>query len=86
MANNRPTLYVGMTSNLVKRVYEHKHGIVDGFTKKYGLHKLVYFELYNDPIQAIAREKQLKKFLRQEKLDLIRSVNTGFTDLYPSIM
>ena len=60
LGNNRPTLYIGVTNNLVRRVYEHKHNLTEGFTKKYGLNKLLYFEIFDKPKYAISREKQLK--------------------------
>lgn len=60
MGNIRPTLYIGVTNNLIRRVYEHKHGLVAGFTKRYNLKKLLYFEIFNSIENAIAREKQLK--------------------------
>ena len=69
------TLYVGVTSDLVKRIYEHKNGFVDGFSKKYKLHKLVYYEQHLDIEAAITREKQIKKWNRLWKLKLIESFN-----------
>ncbi|QSZ42348.1 GIY-YIG nuclease family protein [Sulfurimonas aquatica] len=80
------TLYVGVTSNLVRRVYEHKNGLVDGFTKKYNLKQLVYFEVYDDISEAIKQEKQLKAGSRKKKkVELIVSVNESWDDLYGSI-
>ena len=76
------TLYFGVTSNLKKRVYEHKTGMVEGFTKKYKAHDLVYFEQTADVLSAIAREKILKKWKRKWKLDLIEKVNPEWKDLY----
>jgi len=67
------TLYVGITNNLIKRVWEHKNKKVDGFTKKYEIHHLVYYELHNNPESAIKREKQIKNKSRQEKLKLIKN-------------
>lgn len=78
--------YVGVTSNLVKRAYEHKNKFIDGFTKKYNINKLVYYEIFEDIEFAILREKQLKKWKRQWKIDLIRKNNPDFIDLYPSIL
>lgn len=86
LGNERPTLYIGVTNNLIKRVSEHKQGLVDGFTKKYHLKKLLYFESFNDIETAIVREKQLKHWNREWKLDLIRRNNPGFEDLYISLI
>jgi putative endonuclease len=79
------TLYTGVTSNLVKRVWEHKQDLVDGFTKKYQVHQLVYFELCDDMLSAIAREKQIKAGSRKKKILLIESNNADWLDLYPTI-
>jgi len=79
------TLYIGVTSDLVKRVYEHKCNLVDGFTKTYKVHHLVYFEEHEDIQQAITREKQIKKWKRKWKLDLIERVNPHWRDLYEEI-
>ncbi|MEA3278937.1 MAG: GIY-YIG nuclease family protein [Pseudomonadota bacterium] len=76
------TLYIGVTSNLVKRVWEHKNDLVDGFTKKYGVHRLVYYELFETMAEAIAREKQLKGWQRAWKLELIESGNPDWRDLW----
>ena len=70
------TLYIGVTSNLKKRVYEHKNDFTDGFTKKYRVHRLVYFESTTDPNSAITREKQLKTWKRRWKIELIEKVNS----------
>ena len=86
MANERPTLYAGMTNNLVKRVYQHRKGVVEGFTKKYHIHKLVYFEIFGTPTEAIIREKQIKDMDRVNKLNLIQENNPTFRDLYYEIM
>lgn len=86
MANDRPTLYTGVTSNLIKRVYEHKHHIISGFTAKYNLHKLVYYEVYETITQAIIREKQIKDMNRKDKLEIIANFNPGFKDLYSKIL
>ncbi len=78
-------LYTGVTSNLKKRVYEHKEKLADGFTKKYKVDKLVHFEIYNDINDAIAREKQIKSGSRRKKLYLINKLNPGWRDLYDEI-
>ena len=80
------TLYVGVTSDLIKRVYEHKNGLCDGFTKKYGLKTLVYYEVCEEITAAIAREKQLKAGSRKRKIDLIESMNSNWLDLYPELL
>jgi len=64
-------LYVGITNDLIRRVYEHKNKLIEGFTEKYNVDKLVYYELFNDPINAITREKQLKGYSRKKKVELI---------------
>ncbi len=79
------TLYIGVTNNLVRRVYEHRMGLADGFTKKYQVHRLVYFEQYNDIEAAILREKRLKKWKREWKIELIEKDNPRWDDLYPQI-
>jgi len=84
-SNNHTTLYVGVTSDLVKRVYEHKNNLAEGFTKRYNLHNLVYYEVVGNIETAITREKQIKGGRRQKKLDLINSVNPQWTDLYDEI-
>ncbi len=83
MANkNNTVLYTGVTSNLQKRVYEHKEKIVKGFTHKYNLDKLVFYEVHSDSYNAISREKQIKAGSRQKKIDLINSMNEAWKDLY----
>ena len=82
---NRTTLYIGVTNNLQRRIYEHKQGMHPGFTKKYNLHQLVYFEHYTDIKAAIGREKQLKGGSRKKKLDLINSLNPSWQDLYETL-
>jgi len=79
------TLYIGVTSDLVRRIYEHRMGLAEGFTKKYGIHRLVYFEQYHDVEIAIRREKRLKKWNRAWKIRLIEEVNPDWVDLYPQI-
>lgn len=81
MTNKSRTLYTGVTNNLERRVYEHKHGLVPGFTKKYHITRLVYFEDTPDIQAAIAREKQIKGWLRAKKVALIESVNPKWDDL-----
>ena len=81
MTNNSKTLYTGITNNLARRVYEHKHKLVEGFTKKYNITKLVYYEEINSILDAIAREKQIKGWLRVKKIALIESANPQWKDL-----
>jgi len=78
---NDSVLYIGVTSNLPKRLYEHRNGLVDGFSKKYNTHKLVYYEYTNDAYSAISREKQLKKWSRSKKDFLIERQNPQWKDL-----
>jgi putative endonuclease len=73
---------VGVTNNLARRIYEHKEYFADGFTKRYQINRLVYFEKTNDIIEAISREKQIKGWLRQKKIDLIQSMNSTWRDLF----
>jgi len=80
------TLYVGVTSDLVKRIWEHKNDTTDGFTKEYGVHILVYYELHVDTLAAITREKQIKKWNRAWKIELIESTNPGWQDLWEGIV
>ncbi|MFI4919353.1 MAG: GIY-YIG nuclease family protein [Legionellales bacterium] len=87
MANKRNgAIYTGVTSNLLKRVYEHKHADVPGFTKKYVCKYLVYYELIEDMLSAISREKQLKGGSRKKKLALIETLNPYWEDLYDKLL
>jgi putative endonuclease len=79
------TLYLGVTNNIVRRAYEHRTKAVDGFTKRYDVDKLVWFEIYDNIANAITREKELKKWRRDWKIRLIEEENPNWTDLYPSI-
>ena len=79
-------LYTGFTNYLVRRVYEHKEKIIEGFTKKYNINKLIYYEIFNDARNAIIREKQIKAGSRKKKLDLINNMNPEWKDLYPEII
>lgn len=79
------TLYTGVTNDLLRRVYEHRNGLVSGFTKKYQVHKLVYYETGRDVAEAIARKKQLKSWKRDKKLALIDGFNPYWRDLYDLI-
>lgn len=74
-------LYIGVTNNLERRCYEHKHKIIKGFTDKYNINKLVYFEMTNDIKEAIKRENQLKGWLRKKKIELIEKINPEWKDL-----
>ena len=80
------TLYVGVTSNLLKRIWEHKNKVIQGFTQKYSVDKLVYFEQYRDPENAIKREKRLKNYNRQWKLELVEKENPEWRDLYTELV
>lgn len=80
------TLYVGVTSDLLKRIWQHKNDLVEGFTKKYKVHDLVWYEIVDDMASAILREKQIKEWKRQWKLELIEKLNPYWNDLYPSII
>ncbi len=80
------TLYIGVTGNLIKRIYEHKHDLAEGFTKKNQVHMLVHFEETGDVHSAIAREKQLKNWQRKWKLELIEKTNPQWVDLYEHLI
>ncbi|MBL1321390.1 MAG: GIY-YIG nuclease family protein [Methylophaga sp.] len=79
------TLYIGVTSDLIKRIWQHKNNEVEGFTKTHQIHSLVWYELHQEMESAIAREKQLKKWNRDWKIELIEENNSVREDLYPSI-
>jgi putative endonuclease len=79
------TLYVGVTGDLEKRVWEHKSDLVEGFTKRYAVHQLVYYELHGDMVTAISREKQIKKWNRTWKLELIEKYNSDWNDLWDQL-
>ena len=85
MTNNSRTLYVGVTNNLPRRVWEHKNKLFPGFTKKYNIDKLVYYEQTTNIVIAIEREKQLKKWRRKKKIGLIEENNPGWDDLGESL-
>ena len=80
------TLYIGVTGNLVQRIWQHKNDLVEGFTKRYGIHMLVYYELHSDINSAITREKQLKKWNREWKLGQIEQNNPQWQDLWLTII
>ena len=87
LANERNgTFYTGVTGNLPKRIWEHKHDMAEGFTKKYGIHTLVYYELHDDMSEAIIREKRIKKWNRRWKLKLIERHNPNWMDLWNGII
>ena len=79
-------LYTGVTNNLIKRIYEHKEKLIAGFTKKYNVNKLVYYEIFIDINSAITREKQIKAGSRQKKIDLVNSMNPQWCDLYDGLL
>lgn len=79
------TLYTGVTSDLIKRIYEHRTDAVDGFTKRYGVHTLVWFEVHGDMYASIQREKAIKEWKRAWKIELIEATNPYWLDLYPGL-
>ena len=83
---NNKVLYIGVTNNIIRRIYEHKNKLVEGFTKKYNVHKLVYYEIYENIEEAIKREKELKGWRRSKKEELINSKNKEREDLYEEII
>ncbi|HPR53288.1 MAG TPA: GIY-YIG nuclease family protein [Deltaproteobacteria bacterium] len=87
LANKRNgTLYVGVTSDITKRIYEHKNNLIEGFSKRYNVHELVYYEVHDNIESAILREKQIKKWNRRWKLRLIEEMNPEWRDLYQEIV
>jgi len=80
------TLYIGVTSHLIQRVWQHKQDLVEGFTKRYGVHFLVYYEMHEEVLAAIQRKKQLKKWNRQWKINLIEKMNPAWKDLWPDLV
>ena len=80
------TLYLGVTSDLIKRVWQHKNDLADGFSKRYGVHTLVWFEMHATMESAIAREKRMKGWKRHAKLELIEASNPYWRDLYPEVI
>ncbi|MFH1552510.1 MAG: GIY-YIG nuclease family protein [Candidatus Omnitrophota bacterium] len=86
MSSYSRVLYIGVTSDLVKRMYEHKNELIEGFTKKYKTKNLVYYEITNDVESAITREKQLKRWRREKKLRLIATMNPRWEDLYQTMI
>ena len=80
------TLYIGVSSDLIQRIWQHKNDLVEGFTEKYGVHMLVYYELHEQMLAAIEREKQLKKWNRQWKIDLIEKTNPAWKDLWAELV
>jgi putative endonuclease len=80
------TLYIGVTSNLAKRIWEHGSDLVEGFTERYGVHRLVWYELHESMESAIQREKRLKEWKRKWKLELVEGLNPNWEDLYPTLV
>lgn len=83
---SRTVLYTGVSGNLIKRVWQHKNEVADGFTKKYKVHDLVYYEAYEDPTTAIEREKQIKNYSRKRKEEMILRFNPKLKDLYSELV
>jgi putative endonuclease len=79
------TLYIGVTSDLIKRVWQHREGLAEGFTKRYGIKHLVWYEVHSEILEAIRREKQIKKWDRAWKIELVQKANPGWRDLYADI-
>jgi putative endonuclease len=85
MASNSGTLYVGFTNNIKRRVYEHRENLIDGFSKKYSCHKLVFYEHFTYVYNALNREKEIKDWNRKKKEELIKSINPHWNDLYDDL-
>ena len=85
-SGRRGTLYIGVTNDLVRRVYEHRIDAVPGFTKKHQIHRLVYYEIHDDIHEAIAREKRIKRWARAWKVELIEKQNEDWHDLWPTLV
>ncbi len=85
-SSERGTLYIGLISDLLKRVYEHKNGLADGFTKKYSIKMLVYYEVHDNFESAVTRKKRMKKWNRAWKIELIENFNQEWKDLYDSLI
>jgi len=83
---DRTVLYTGVTRNLMKRVWQHKEKVVDGFTKKYNVTDLVYYEIFDSPLEAIEREKQIKSWSRKRKNQMVEAENSSWKDLYDEIV
>ncbi len=83
---SRTVLYTGVTGNLVKRIWQHKNNLAEGFTKKYKVHDLVYYEAYENPATAIEREKQIKNYSRKRKEEIVLKFNPMLVDLYPQLI
>ena len=81
LTNKSNTLYIGITNDLIRRLYEHKNKLIAGFTKKYNIDKLIYYEVFDDPESAIQREKEIKGWTRKKKLELIKKINPNFEEL-----
>jgi len=81
LTNKSNTLYTGITDDLYRRLYEHKNKLTPGFTKKYNIDKLIYYEVFDDPESAIQREKEIKGWTRKKKMELIKKVNPNFKEL-----
>lgn len=86
MASKSGTLYIGVTNDLIRRVTEHKQGIIPGFTKKYNCNKLIYYERYQNINDAISREKEIKKWRRENKIKLFEPTNPGWRDLFKDLL
>ena len=82
----RTVFYTGITNNLVRRVFEHRNKLIEGFTKKYNASELIYYEQFGDPENAIVREKQIKDYRRSKKIDLVQKQNPEMKDLYPVLV